>query len=152
MARLCEYGTEPTDCRVELTDCQIHKAPLYEQLLVYWASYQITAVGLLTSEYYLHQREKREKSGNLSDVGKHWTEKCFRLAFSLVFKCKQLRYHFRRQELKCIPEHKNVIKVFYLPTDAKVNCLKSNFKVYIKTAPTCFGSITVIRERTIRAC
>jgi hypothetical protein len=36
------------------------------------------------------------------------------------------------------------IKVFYSPTDAQVNCLKSNFKIDIKTAPTCFGSITVI--------
>ena len=45
---------------------------------------------------------------------------------------------------------------FYLPTDAQVNCLKNNFKIYIKidikTAPTCFGVITIIRERIIRAC
>jgi hypothetical protein len=48
-----------------------------------------------------------------------------------------------------------VIKVFYTPTDAQVNCLKNNFKIYIKidikTAPTCFGAITIIREGTIRA-
>jgi hypothetical protein len=34
------------------------------------------------------------------------------------------------------------IKVFYSPTDAPLNCLKNNFKIYIKidikTAPTCF--------------
>jgi hypothetical protein len=39
----------------------------------------------------------------------------------------------------------NFIKVFfYSPTDAQVNCLKNNFKIYIyiKTAPTCFGAIT----------
>ena len=46
-----------------------------------------------------------------------------------------------------------VIKVFYSPTDAQVNCLKNNFKIYIKidikTALTCFGSITIIRERII---
>jgi hypothetical protein len=39
-----------------------------------------------------------------------------------------------------------VIKVFYSPTDAQLNCLKNNFKIYIKidikTAPTCFGAIT----------
>jgi hypothetical protein len=39
-----------------------------------------------------------------------------------------------------------VIKDFYPPTDAQVNCLKNNFKIYIKidtkTAPTCFGAIT----------
>jgi hypothetical protein len=41
---------------------------------------------------------------------------------------------------------KNIIKVFYPPTDAQVNCLKNNFKIYIttdiKTAPTCFGAVT----------
>jgi hypothetical protein len=44
----------------------------------------------------------------------------------------------------------------YSPIDAPVNCLKNNFKIYIKinikTAPTCFGAITVIRERITRAC
>ena len=37
-------------------------------------------------------------------------------------------------------------KFFYSPTDAQVNCLKNNFKIYIKinikTAPTCFGAVT----------
>jgi hypothetical protein len=46
-------------------------------------------------------------------------------------------------------------KFFYSPTDAQVNCLKNNFKIYIeidiKTAPTCFGAITIIREHIIRA-
>jgi hypothetical protein len=35
---------------------------------------------------------------------------------------------------------------FYSPTDAQVNFLKNNFKIYIKinikTAPTCFGAVT----------
>ena len=35
---------------------------------------------------------------------------------------------------------------FYAPTDAQVNCLKNNLKIYIKinikTAPTCFGAAT----------
>jgi len=52
--------------------------------------------------------------------------------------------------------HLDIIKDFYSPTDAQVNCLKSNFKIYIKIdikrALTCFGSITIIRERIIRAC
>jgi len=30
--------------------------------------------------------------------------------------------------------------------------LKKNTEIYIKTAPTCFGFITIIRERIIRAC
>jgi len=36
-------------------------------------------------------------------------------------------------------------KFFYSPTDARVNCLKNNFKIYIKTdiktAPTRFGAV-----------
>ena len=41
---------------------------------------------------------------------------------------------------------------FYLPTDAQENCYKNNIKIYIKTAPTCFGVIAIIRERISRAC
>jgi hypothetical protein len=33
-------------------------------------------------------------------------------------------------------------KFFYSPTDTQVNCLKNNFKIYIKTAPTCLGAVT----------
>jgi len=43
-----------------------------------------------------------------------------------------------------------IIKVL-LSTDAQDNCFKMNIKIYIKKAPTCFGVITIIRERTIRA-
>jgi len=46
----------------------------------------------------------------------------------------------------------DIIKVFYSPTEAQVNCLKNNFKIYIKTTLTCFGSIIIIRECIIRAC
>ena len=35
----------------------------------------------------------------------------------------------------------NLIKVFYLPTDAQENCFKKNIKIYFKTAPTCFSAI-----------
>jgi hypothetical protein len=40
---------------------------------------------------------------------------------------------------------RNTVNVFfYSPPDAQVNCLKNNFKIYIKidikTAPTCFGA------------
>jgi hypothetical protein len=48
-------------------------------------------------------------------------------------------------------QHLDIIKVFYSPTDAQVNGLKNNFKIFIKidikTAPTCFSAITVITER-----
>jgi hypothetical protein len=43
-------------------------------------------------------------------------------------------------------KHTSRIKVVYLPIDAQENCFKKNFKVYIKTGPTCFGVITIIRE------
>jgi len=45
-----------------------------------------------------------------------------------------------------------IIRDFYLPTDAEENCSINNIKIYIKTAPTCFGLITIIRELIIRAC
>jgi hypothetical protein len=34
--------------------------------------------------------------------------------------------------------HLDIIKVS-LPTDAKENCFKRSIKIYIKTAPSCFG-------------
>jgi len=45
--------------------------------------------------------------------------------------------------------HLNVIKVFYLPTDAQEFCFERNIKIYIKNAPTCFGLITVISKAQI---
>jgi hypothetical protein len=42
--------------------------------------------------------------------------------------------------------HRDIIKVFFSPTDAQANCLKNNFKIYIRidiqTAPTCFSAVT----------
>jgi len=43
-------------------------------------------------------------------------------------------------------------KFIFSPTDAQANCFKRSIKIYIKTAPTCVGVITIIRERTIWAC
>jgi len=45
--------------------------------------------------------------------------------------------------------HFNIINVFYIPTDTQENCFKKNIKIYIKTAPTCFGATTIIREHII---
>jgi hypothetical protein len=44
--------------------------------------------------------------------------------------------------------HPDIMKVFP-PTDAQENCFKRSIKFYIKTAPTGFGVITIIRERSI---
>jgi len=45
-------------------------------------------------------------------------------------------------------DNNNNINVL-LPTDAQENCFKRSIKIYIKTAPTCFGVITIISEFTI---
>ena len=46
--------------------------------------------------------------------------------------------------------HLDIIRFFfYFATDAKESCFKKNIKIYIKRAPTCFGLITIIRERII---
>jgi hypothetical protein len=42
-----------------------------------------------------------------------------------------------------------ILSKFFSPTVAQVNCLKNSFKIYIKTAPTFFGVITINRKRTI---
>ena len=40
----------------------------------------------------------------------------------------------------------------YSPTDAQAIVLKNTIKIYVKTAPTCFGcSHTIFIERIIRA-
>jgi hypothetical protein len=39
--------------------------------------------------------------------------------------------------------------ILVLSTDVQENCFKTGIKIYIKTAPTCFGVIIIIRERTI---
>jgi hypothetical protein len=44
--------------------------------------------------------------------------------------------------------HPDIINVLS-PTDAQENCFKKIITIYIKTAPTRFGVITIIRERTI---
>jgi hypothetical protein len=38
--------------------------------------------------------------------------------------------------------HLYIIKVIYSPTNAQVIVLK-NIKIYNKTAPTCFGAVTL---------
>jgi hypothetical protein len=50
---------------------------------------------------------------------------------------------------ECSSNNKQIntlLKVFYSPTDAQMNCVKNNFKIYIKidikTAPTCFDAVT----------
>ena len=47
--------------------------------------------------------------------------------------------------------HLDIIRVFYLPTDAQENWFKKKTKISIKTAPICFSLITIIRERIIQA-
>ena len=88
------------------------------------------------------------------------------LKFTLKLALKQLRQvsvQSHLQLLQCLLglDHFHVytvdldsIEVFYCsPTDAQVNCLQNNFKIYIKiyinTAPTRFGTVTVWLYRNI---
>jgi hypothetical protein len=61
-------------------------------------------------------------------------------------KVDDIYYHFFF--FHSLTMHLDIIRVFYLPIDAQESCFK-NIKIYIKTAPTCFGLITIIRERII---
>ena len=36
----------------------------------------------------------------------------------------------------------DIIRVFYLLTDTQESYFKKDIKIYIKTAPTCFGAVT----------
>ena len=94
-----------------------------------------------------------------SNANEGWRDIC-RL-FELVFKRYETYLHTRVHVTLHILRffffhsctmHLDIIKVFYLPTDAQENCFKKNTEIYIKTALTCFGFITIIRERIIRAC
>jgi hypothetical protein len=58
----------------------------------------------------------------------------------------------KNKKFQVLVIHNKMFKVFYLPNDAQQNCFKKNIKIYIKTAPTSFGAITIIRERIIRTC
>ena len=44
--------------------------------------------------------------------------------------------------LKLVDEIIYIISFIYPPTDMLLSCLKNNIKIYIKTAPTCFGAVT----------
>jgi hypothetical protein len=50
-------------------------------------------------------------------------------------------------------QHLDIIKVFYSPFDAQVNCRRHNFKIYvkigIKTTPTCFSAVTPSSGRAL---
>jgi hypothetical protein len=51
------------------------------------------------------------------------------LRFSLEYESSNFHFHAM---------HRDIIKVFHSPTDAQVNCLKNNIKIYVKTA---FGAV-----------
>jgi len=59
----------------------------------------------------------------------------FEVALLCQDKAVQDNFHSRTM-------HLDIIKVFYSPTDTKVNCFKNSIKIYIKTSPTCFGAVT----------
>jgi hypothetical protein len=92
----------------------------------------------------------RPSSGGILYVYNNWYVLCFfswlsvgRPTDSQLKNTKHVNFHSRT-------EHLDIIKVLW-PTDAQ-GFFKRIIKIYIKTAPTCFGVITIIRERTILAC
>jgi hypothetical protein len=71
------------------------------------------------------------------------------VCFIWVIGCQVLRAQIRGLDnFHSRNVHLIIIKVSS-PTDAQDNCFKRSIKIYIKLAPTCFGVITIIRERTI---
>jgi hypothetical protein len=62
----------------------------------------------------------------------------------------------QREMIAIINKTLYLSKFICLSSDAQLNCLKNNFKIYIKidmkTAPTCFGVFTTIKKHTIRSC
>jgi hypothetical protein len=105
----------------------------------------------------------------------------YSLSLSFTHKNKHMQAHLK-SFFYSPTVHLGIINVFYLPTVAQEICFKRNInslniklnpichllallgahrilhisrirvKIYIKTIPTCFGLITIIRERTLRAC
>jgi len=64
-----------------------------------------------------------------------------------MFRCNHHHQEAHYLNLLKLQSLKQSIKI--QPTDAQENCFKSSIKIYIKTAPTYFGVITIIRERTM---
>jgi hypothetical protein len=64
---------------------------------------------------------------------------------------KCLSWFFNMCDSNMHGERIKIVQIILLPTVAQENCFKRSIKIYIKTAPTCFGAITIIRERTIPA-
>jgi hypothetical protein len=60
---------------------------------------------------------------------------------------KTTKIHYYHLFFHSCAMHLNIIKVF-TPTDAQV-FFKRIIKIYIETAPTYFGEITILREHTI---
>jgi hypothetical protein len=50
--------------------------------------------------------------------------------------------HLELLNVKATQHYDTYQSFFYSPTDAQGKSLKNNFKIYIITAPTCFGAVT----------
>jgi hypothetical protein len=61
---------------------------------------------------------------------------------------KDMYYQWKDKQHDILNNHVSLMKDFS-PTDEQENCFKRSIKIYIKTAPTCFGTITIISERII---
>jgi len=74
---------------------------------------------------------------------------------SSSWKCKWREVSVRLLRLRSCKRRQNkedVKSFIYSPTDALVSCLKNNIKIYIKTAPTCFGVSYIIITECTNSC
>jgi hypothetical protein len=53
-----------------------------------------------------------------------------------------LKFEFIRKKRIEINKGVAYYSFIYSPTDAQINCLKNNIKIYITSAPTCFVAVT----------
>ena len=67
--------------------------------------------------------------------------------YPILAKTEMYQYIIVKLKIKFHEHLFSVIKVL-LPTDEQENCFERSIKTYVETAPTCFGVITIIRERT----
>jgi hypothetical protein len=79
---------------------------------------------------------------------KHVTDNAQKSKF-LIPPCKYAHMHIQFLHIPCTL----ILSKLFSPTDAQVNCLTNNFKIYIridiKTAPTCFDAVTPSSASTL---
>ena len=118
-----------------------------------WVSGQLQALSALSWRKGFRYSLARRMTGRQSRSGRfvplpsastflcHTAQKLIRGAHVLCATSLETFFFF-------LPRTDKRQSVIRSPTDAIVSCLKNSIKIYIETAPTCFGVFyTIIRER-----